>query len=182
MGPSVEYRLTPDALDWQIGPRAGRVAYTMIRRIRLGYKPTNMATARFIAEIWPVNAAKLQLASTSMRSLLDISDHKQEYRSFVAELHRRVERAQNDCSFEAGFPAWRWWPAAAVGLITAAGLLYIIVQGLRGGQPLVGAVIALVGAWFAWQMWNIVLRNRPRRYRADDIPRDVLPPAGTASA
>lgn len=177
MGPSYDFQLTKDSLAWQIGPRAGRVAYPMIKRIRLGYKPTNMATARFIGEIWPLNAPKIQLASTSMRSLLDMADHKNEYRDFVVELHRRVARARAECSFEAGFPAWRWWPAAIAGGVTATALAYIVSRGIIAEQYLVSAGVAFVGLWFIWQMWNIVMRNRPRRYFPDQIPGDVLPGA-----
>ena len=43
MGPVSEFALSKDALDWTVGPRSGRVSYPMIRHIRLGYKPTNMA-------------------------------------------------------------------------------------------------------------------------------------------
>jgi hypothetical protein len=37
------------------------------------------------------------------------------------------------------------------------------------------AVIALIGIWFVWQIWNIVMRNRPRRYAPNAIPEDILP-------
>jgi hypothetical protein len=177
MGPAFEYRLARDGLDWQIGPRSGRVSYPMIRHVRLGYKPTNLATSRYIAEIWPANAPKLSLASTSARSLVDSSEHRDEYRHFIEELHRRIAAARGECTFDAGFPAWRWWPAAVIGLATAMAVIYIVVQGVRGGQALVAGLIALVSVWFLWQIWNIVIRNRPRTYTPDAIPQDVLPPA-----
>jgi hypothetical protein len=175
MGPSYDFRLSKDTLDWQIGPRTGRVAYPMIRRIRLGYKPTNMAAARFIAEIWPLNAAKLSLSSVSAKSIIDIAAQNSDYSGFVRELHRRVAAGNDGCIFEAGFPWWRWWPALAVGVAALAAVVYIVLQTLVGGSYLISAGIAFTGAWFLWQIWHIVMRNRPRRYTPDSIPEDVLP-------
>jgi hypothetical protein len=49
------------------------------------------------------------------------------------------------------------------------------VQAAIGAQYLVAAIFGLTGVWFLWQIWHIVMRNRPRRYTADNIPADVLP-------
>lgn len=177
MGPVYEFALSKDSLDWTIGNRSGRVGYPMIKRMRLGYKPTNMATARFMAEIWPLNAPKLLLYSVSARSIIDTTDLGSEYAKFLRELHRRVEAANPNFVFEAGFPSWRWWPSLIVGVLTLFAVAYVVVQGLIGGQYLLAAVISFVGAWFIWQIWHIVMRNRPRRYKYDEIPPDALPAA-----
>ncbi len=175
MGPSCDFQLSKDTLDWQIGPRSGQIAYPMIRRIRLGYKPTNMAAARFIAEIWPLNAGKLSVSSVSARSIIDIAPQNENYAGFLRELHRRIAAAKNNCVFEAGFPSWRWWPSLVVGLAALGAVAYVVVQALIGAQYLVAGGIGLTGVWFLWQIWHIVMRNRPRRYTADNIPADVLP-------
>jgi hypothetical protein len=175
MGPSYEFQLSKDALDWTIGVRTGRVSYPMIKHIRLGYKPTNMANARFIAEIWPLNAPKIALHSVSAQSLVNMADQGKEYSNFVRELHRRVSGAKADCVYDAGFPAWRWWPSVFVALLVLIAVGYVVVQGAAAGQYWVAAVIALVGAWFLWQIWNIVVRNRPRLYDPRAIPDDIMP-------
>ena len=90
MGPAYEFVLSKDSLDWTVGLRSGRVSYPMIKQIRLSYKPTNMASARFIAEIWPSNSAKVPLHSVSARSLIDMADQGSEYVRFLRELHRRM--------------------------------------------------------------------------------------------
>lgn len=175
MGPAYEFALSKDSLDWAIGPRTGRVSYPMIKHIRLGYKPTNMASSRFMAEIWPLNAPKLLMHSVSARSLIDMADQGGEYTRFLRELHRRVQASNGTCVYEAGFPAWRWWPSLIVGILTGLAIVYVVVQGISAGQHLVAAVIAFIGAWFLWQIWNIVMRNRPRRYDPHHIPADILP-------
>lgn len=175
MGPSYEFQLSKDTLDWQIGPRSGQIAYPMIRRIRLGYKPTNMAAARFVAEIWPLNAGKLSVFSVSARSIIDVAPQNADYAGFLRELHRRVAASKSECVFEAGFPSWRWWPSLAVGIAALLAVAFIVVQAVISAQYLVAAIFGLTGVWFLWQIWHIVMRNRPRRYTADNIPADVLP-------
>ena len=176
MGPAYEFSLSKDSLDWTIGPGSGRVSYPMIRHIRLGYKPTNMASSRFIAEIWPLHSPKLVIQSVSSRSLIDMANQGAEYERFVRELHRRVGAANPNCVYEAGLPAWRWWPSLLIGLFTLGALAYVVFQGVAGGHFGVTAVIAFIGAWFMWQIWQIVMRNRPRRYDPANLPGDVLPP------
>jgi hypothetical protein len=175
MGSVYEFQLSQDGMDWSLGPRGGRISYPMIKRIRLGYKPTSMASARFIAEIWPINAPKLLVSSVSARSMTHTEDQGRDYSNFIRELHRRVAAAKADCSYETGFPAWRWWPSVFIGLITFGAVAYILLQGILARQYALAGVIGLIGGWFAWQIWNVVKRNRPRRYMPDAIPDDVLP-------
>lgn len=175
MGAVYEFSLSEESLDWTVGPRGGRVSYPMIKRVRLGYKPTNMATSRFMAEIWPLNAPKLLLYSVSARTIIDTQNKGDEYARFLRELHRRIEAANPDFVYEAGFSAWRWWPSLIVGLLTACAIVYILVQGLLTQQYLFAGIIGFIGGWFLWQIWNIVIRNRPRIYQRGAIPEDVLP-------
>lgn len=175
MGPAYEFSLAKDGLDWTIGPRSGRVSYPMIRRIRLGYKPTNMANARFMAEVWPLNAPKLTLFSVSARTIIDITNQGDDYTRFIRELHRRVNAANPGCKFEAGFPAWRWWPSLILGVASLFAIFYIVVQGLLGGQYLIATMVAFIGVWFLWQIWHIVMRNRPGTYDPQNLPAQILP-------
>src|SRR5690606_28493764 len=104
MGPAYEFALSKDSLDWSIGTRTGRLGYPMIRHIRLGYKPTNMANSRFQAEIWSLNTPKLLIQSVSAKNVIDVTDHAGDYTRFLRELHRRIDAANKDCLYEAGFP------------------------------------------------------------------------------
>ena len=68
-----------------------------------------------------------------------------------------------------------WLVRAAIWTAVVAASIYIVVRAFLSAEYLVAAGIALIGAWFLWQIWNIVKRNRPRRYAPDAIPADVLP-------
>jgi hypothetical protein len=175
IGSAAVFRLTEHSLEWNIGSMAGRAAYPMISMVRLGFRPNNFGARRFIAEIWPRNGSKVEIASASYRSLVATDDQGPAYRAFIEELHRRIAASGGECRFEAGFAAWRWWPMAAVGVFTAFALLYVAVSTVRSADVTGGLLIAGFILLFAWQMTPLILRNFPRRYDPQHIPPDVMP-------
>lgn len=180
VGAICSFRLGPHSLDWSMGGATGSTAYPMISMVRIGYRPSNFGTRRFIAEIWSRGAPRLEISSASYRSLVALDDQGPEFRRFMRELHERIARSGGQCRFEAGFAAWRWWPMAAVGVVTAAMLVYVAVSTLARGDFAAGLLIAGFMALFGWQMWPLISRNRPRRYEPHHIPEDVLPPVAPA--
>ena len=175
LGSDYAFRLTADSLEWNVAGHAGRAAYPMISRIRLGYRPSNFGAQRFVAEIWTRNGPRLDIASASNRSLVATEDHGPAYGAFIRELHRRIAAAGGECRFEAGVAAWRWWPMAAVGLATALGFGFIAFSAITGGDLGASALILGLIGLLGWQMVPLILRNRPRRYDPRLIPGDVLP-------
>ena len=85
-----QFTLKPDALEWQIGRRSGRVRYDRVRAVRLSYRPVTMQTHRFITEIWSADNPKIQIVSVSWRSIMEQERLDKAYSAFVTELHRRV--------------------------------------------------------------------------------------------
>jgi hypothetical protein len=175
VGAEFVFRLEADALAWDAGRRNGRLAYRDVARLRLGYRPANLAASRFIAEIWSRQGAKLEITSITQRSLFDYQSLAAEYRAFVIELARRVGASGGGCRFDAGFPPWRWWPALFVGVATLAAAFYVFMRALMTGEIALGVIIAAFGFLFLWQMGSMIMRNRPRSYDPNSIPGDVLP-------
>jgi len=169
------FRLGPHSLEWNMGGYTGQVPYPMIGTVRLGYRPSNFGGRRFVAEIWPRKGLKLELASTSYKSMVATEDQGPAYRVFLEELHRRIAAAGGDCRFEAGFAPWRWWPMAAVSVGTALALVYVTVTTLFDADK--SSLLLVVGfmVLFGWQMWPLISRNRPERYHPRHIPERVLP-------
>jgi hypothetical protein len=168
------FRLGTDSLEWIVGGRPGRVAYAMIARIRLGFRLTNFMGRRYTAEIFPRTGARMEISSYSARGIVDNANQGAAYRAFISELHRRVAKAHGDCRFEAGMAVWRFWPSVAVTVAMMAGLVYVVARGMLGDQIVTGLIVLAVGALFVWQMGKMVLANRPRSYRPEAIPEDVL--------
>ena len=175
VGAEFSFRLDPDALAWDVGRRSGCIAYRDIVRLRLGYRPANLAGSRYLAEIWSRGGPKLELASVSQRSLFDFQNLALEYRAFVTELARRIHASGGSCRYDAGFSPWRWWPAVLVAVVTLVSAVYVALRALIGGYLAAGAAIVAVGLMFTWQIGLMILRNRPRYYDPASIPDDVLP-------
>ena len=175
MGAEFAFRLDPDVLAWDLGRRNGRIAYRDIERLRLCYRPANLAGSRFIAEIWSRQGVKFEIASITQRSVFDFQNLATEYRVFIVELARRIAASGGTCRFEAGFPPWRWWPAFFVAALTLVAALYISLRTLIAGEAVAGVVIALFTLVFVWQIGSMIVRNRPRIYDPNAVPGDVLP-------
>ena len=105
MGAPLEFQLAPDALEWRKGTMTGRTPYGRVRRIRLSFRPMTMQNYRFVTEVWPDSGPKLQIASTSWKSLVEHQRLDAEYRAFVSELSRRIGAAGGNTAFDTGSPA-----------------------------------------------------------------------------
>jgi hypothetical protein len=175
LGPAVELRLGEDALEWCRSGRRGRAPYGEIRRVRLSYRPLTMQTHRFIAEIWCPGSPRLELASTSWRSMVEQERQDAAYAAFVYELHRRISAAGAPATFESGASPFVYWPGLVVFIAVSLALAVLTVRAL---QMAAWAATIFVGGFFAvflWQAGNFFRRNRPRRYRPDAPPGEVLP-------
>ena len=175
MGAPNEFRLTSEALEWRRGASAGRVPYERIRRVRLGFRPMTMQNYRFLTEVWSADGAKLQIASTSWKSLVEHERLDAGYRDFVTELCRRIGAAGGQTLFQAGSPRVLYW----LGLIVFAGaslsLAALTVRALQAEVWSGAAFIAVFLAAFLWQAGAFFRRNRPGTFAATAVPEAVLP-------
>jgi hypothetical protein len=175
VGAPFEFRLAPDVLEWCKGRHAGSTPYDRIRRIRLSFRPVTMQNHRFLAEIWHGSGPRLQIASTSWRSIMEQERLDAAYNAFVIELNRRVGAAGGAPLLQTGSPALLYWPGLVIFLGASLALAGLIVRAFQvqawSGAAFVAAFLAL----FLWQAGNFFRRNRPGTYRADAVPAEVLP-------
>jgi hypothetical protein len=175
MGPPQVFRVTPDALEWEIGRYSGRTPYRDIRRVRLIYRPANLQTHRFLAEIWAERTPKLKIASVSWASLTEQRRQDAAYNAFIGALHRRLSVARADTVFDAGSPPWLYWPGVVIFIGIAVAIVLLIARGVQEGSLAGAAVAGGFLALYLWQVGTFFRRNRPGRYRPDAIPAAVLP-------
>lgn len=175
MGAAFEFRLAEDALEWRKGRHTGRTPYDRIRRIRLSFRPATMQNYRFLAEVWPADAPKLSIASSSWRSMWEQERLDDDYRAFVVELNRRVAAAGGTPLLQTGSPPILYWLGVVILTVAALTFAAMIVRALQtqvwGGAAFIAAFLAFA----LWQMGNFFRRNRPGTYRADAVPPQVLP-------
>jgi hypothetical protein len=175
LGAPYEFRLDAQALDWSMGMRTGRVPLARVRRVRLAYRPARMQRHRFVTEIWADGTPKLTIASISLKSMLDQQRLDKPYSAFVGELHRRLAAIGSSAHFEQGISPVIFWPGivvlAGVSLVLAA----LIVRALQA-QSMSGAIfVAVFLVLFLWRGGDFFHRNRPRLYRPDAPPGELLP-------
>jgi len=175
LGAPFEFRLTPTALEWSRGRHIGRVPYDRIRRLRLSFRPVSMQSHRFLAEIWSAAGPKLEICSTSWRSVVEQERHDAAYSTFVAELHRRIAAAGATVSFEAGAHVVVYWIGLVVFAGASLGLAVLTVRALQTGAMAGAAIVGGVLALFLWQVGTFFRRNRPGTYGPDELPPEVLP-------
>ena len=175
LGAPFEFCLTPAALEWSRGRVAGRLPYDRVRRVRLSFRPVTMQSHRFITEIWPVVGPKLEICSTSWRSIMEQERHDAAYARFVAELHRRIADTGAAVSFEAGSQVVLYWIGVAVFAGASLTLAALTARALQAGAPAAAAIVAGFLALFLWQVGTFFRRNRPATYQPNALPPEVLP-------
>lgn len=175
MGAPFEFRLTPLALEWRKGGSSGRTPYGRIRRIRLGFRPMTMQNYRFLTEVWVTDGPKLQIASTSWKSLVEHERFDAGYRAFVTELCRRVGGAGGQTLFQTGSPFILYWLGVIVFVGASLVLAALIVRALQVAAWSGAAFIAGFLALFLWQAGAFFHRNRPGVFPSNAVPQAVLP-------
>ena len=175
LGAAWEFRLTGDGIDWAAGRKAGHIPFRNVRRLRLSYRPASMQSHRFMTELWAEGAPKLEILSSSWKSLVEQERLDKPYAAFVTELHRRIALAAPPARFEQGRSPLLYWPGliAFVGVALAAAALIVraLQADAKGGAAFIGGFLVL----FLWQGGNFFRRNRPGLYRPEALPAELMP-------
>ena len=171
------FTLTEHGLNWAVGSRAGQVRYRDVRRLRLSFKPASMQTQRFLTEIWAEGAPRLQVISSSWKSMVEQEPQDKRYAAFVTELHARIARAASPVpvQYEQGSSPFVYWPGLALYIVMALAMAAMILRALEAHTLGAAAFIAAFVALFLWQGGKFFLRNRPGRYRPDALPPALIP-------
>jgi hypothetical protein len=177
MGAAWAFRLTADGIDWSAGARSGHVPFNTVRRLRMSYVPVSMQSHRFVTELWAADGTKLRIVSTSWKGMAEQARQDDSYSTFINELHRRLVSADVPVRCERGRAVWFYWPGVAIFAGVSLGLTLLIVRALQADAIAGALFVAAFLALFLWQGGHFFRRNRPGLYRADALPRELLPKA-----
>jgi hypothetical protein len=83
-GAAREFKLAGDGIDWAAGRRGGHIPFRTVRRLRLSYRPASMQSHRFMTELWADGAPKLEILSSSWKSMVEQERLDKPYAAFIA--------------------------------------------------------------------------------------------------
>lgn len=177
LGAPSSYTLTDGGLDWSVGGRTGRVRYRDVRRLRLSFKPGSIQAYRFLTEIWAEGAPKLEIMSSSWKSMVEQERRDESYVDFLAALHARIAAAGSPTPvrYEQGTNPLLYWPGVALYSVAALGMAAACVRALQLETYGAAAFLGAFGALLFWQGGNFIRRNRPGSYRPQTLPPQLLP-------
>ena len=170
-----QFELTDDGLAWQMGRRSGVWPYADIASIRLSYRPMSMQPRRFRADIERVGGERIAIFSTTWQTISLMTPQDQDYRTFIAELHRRMRAAGSKASLIGGIGTVTYAMAVAMLVLLAVAMIGLLVRALATSEFAGALFLVGIAIWFAWTIGGFITRNRPRGYSFDALPETLLP-------
>lgn len=181
IGSAHRFRLSGQALHWQVGGRSGVWPLASISAVRLSYRPVSMQTRRFRADIENSSGERIAMLSTSWQTVALLEPQDRQYRAFILELHQRLHAIGSNAFLTAGVKPLPYLASQVVLALITVAMASLILRALWMGFWAGALFIAGFAVLLAWQAWGFMTRNRPRQYGADDVPGDVLPPLPPAN-
>jgi hypothetical protein len=175
IGAAHRFELTDDGLSWHAGGKSAVWPYLAIASIRLSYRPVWMQARRFRADIENASRERVAVLSTSWQTAALMAPQDGEYHAFITQLHRRLAQAGSTAVLSGGLGPNIHAAALLLLALIAAAMAGLSVRAAATGE--FAGLLFLIGfaALFAWQIGGFIRRNRPRSYRFDDLPKDLLP-------
>jgi hypothetical protein len=175
IGSAHRFELTDQGLSWQVGARSAVWPYADIAAIRLSYRPVWMQPHRFRADVENNDGQRIAILSTDWQTASLVARQDREYRAFIDELHARMNGAGSRAALIGGIGPKTHAAGVALVALVALAISGLFVRAIPTGEFSGALFLAGFAALFGWQIGGFVRRNRPRRYRFDDLPEMLLP-------
>ncbi len=175
IGAAHQFELTEEGLCWRLAGRSGVWPYADIAAIRLSYRPVSMQQHRFRADIRHVNGARISILSTSWQTAALMAPQDNDYRTFIIELHSRLEKLGSKAELIAGLGRKTYVAAVALLALVGVMLFVLFIRAIAIGEWAGALFFVGFAALFGWQVGGFVRRNRPLAYTFDHIPEALLP-------
>ena len=175
VGGPVSFVLQGDRLVVDSGRKVQEVRLGAVESVRLTYEPGRVGRKAFRARVTMQDGKAFTFTSLNWRSLIEAQELTGEYRAFTQALCAAIAKANPAARFIAGKPGWLWLATAIVAAASLLGTAVLIWQALRLGSTgvaLMGALLALVGVW---QIEPMIRLNKPRSFRPEALPGELMP-------
>jgi hypothetical protein len=175
IGSAYEFELTDAGLKWRAAGKSGFWNYRDVAAVRLSYRPVSMQARRFRCDIGHIDRQRLVVTSTTWQTVTLMTPQDADYRAFIIELHRRLQRAGSQAMLIGGLKPGLYALGVALLALFAIAVTGLLARAVATGEW--GGALFLIGftALFGWQIGGFIRRNRPQRYQFDAVPRELLP-------
>jgi hypothetical protein len=177
VGGPVSFALNGDRLTVDTGRKVQEVRLGAVESVRLTYEPGRVGQKAFRTKVVLKDGKSFSFTSLNWRSLIEAQELTGEYRAFTQALCGAIAAANPGARFMAGKPRWLWLAVVIVAAASLLGMAYLVWQALRMGSTgvaLLGVLLALVGVW---QIEPMVRLNKPRPFRPEAVPGELMPKA-----
>jgi hypothetical protein len=177
-GGPLSYTLEGDRLTIDSGRKIYEVALGSAVAVRMTYEPGRLAKRSFRTKVILTDGKSFTLSSLNWKSMVEAEELTQGYRTFTHALCEAIARANPQARFIAGKPLGLWLPTLALAIASLLAMAYLIWQALQMGATGVALIGALLGIVGVWQIEPMIRLNKPRPFRSDALPEEMLPKAG----
>ena len=158
-----------------MGRRSGVWPYAEIASVRLSYRPMTMQARRFRADIEKAGGGRIAIVSTTWQTVTLMTPQDQDYRAFIAELHRRMKAAGSKAALIGGIGPVTYAAAVTMVALLAIAMVGLLVRALATSEFTGALFLVAMAVWFAWTVGGFIKRNRPLSYSFDRLPDALLP-------
>ena len=168
------YELTADGLSWRTGRKSGLWRYRDVAEVRLSYRPMGMQAKRFRADLRHEDGSRIVIMSTSKQTVALVQPQAG-YRGFILELHRELAAAGSTAMLRGGLGPGLYRAIVTALVLVGVAMAALLVRALLTGEFAGAAFLVGFGLFAAWQLRDVLRRNRPQDYTFADVPADLLP-------
>lgn len=186
--PLATYAHKPKPIGYEVSFRLGELTLAVdsmrkvdtiwlgaISSIRLMYAPTNFARRGYKTTIRVTDGRSVSFSNISWQGLSSVAQQDDEYSQFVSSLVASVSAANPDVKLIAGRRQIPWLLLVVFTATALIGMGAFAWRAVTLGQTNAAILAGLILAAAIWQMEPFVRLNRPRTFRPDDLPKDLLP-------
>ncbi|WP_457091670.1 hypothetical protein [Microvirga sp. P5_D2] len=178
IGSPITFTIKGDRLIVDTGRKVHEVQLGAVEVVRMTYEPGRVGQKAFRTRVVMKDGKAFNFSSLNWKSLVEAQEMTMEYRAFAESLCAAIAKANPQARFIAGKPWWLWattFTVAIASLLAMAVLIWRAAQMGSTAVALLGVLFAVVGVW---QIEPMIRLNKPRVFRAGELPNELMPKAG----
>ncbi len=177
-GGPISFTLEGSKLTVDSGRKVHEVQLGAVDTVRMTFEPGRLAQRSFRTKVIMKDGKSFTFNSLDWKSLVEAQEMTREYRAFVKALCDAIILANPEAKFVAGKPLGLWLPSSVLAVASLLAMAYLVWQAFQMGATsvaLLGILLAIVGYW---QIEPMIRLNKPRPFRSEALPEELLPKAG----